>query len=143
MSKNGALLSVAKAGRTVDGLTALLASRVSQNTFVGEIVAPLASQAGRKRKNQDEETSNPSKQRRPELPATGIRSGGQSSASATFIQFIARTTLNSENKVLVPGRDPREDLFKYHDDTEQSGEKPLLAEKTAEEEEEDRQSNKT
>jgi hypothetical protein len=79
-SKHGALISLSKAGRAVDGLSELLASRVPANTYIGEIVTPLASQSrGGKRKNTEEGTSNPSKLRRPELPATGIKVGGQSS----------------------------------------------------------------
>lgn len=140
MSKNGALISFSKAGRKLDGLSELLASKVPTNAFVGEIVTPLSSQTrGGKRKNLDEGSIPSSKQRRPELPATGIKVGGQSSASATFTQFIARTLLNNDGKGIA-GRDPREDLFKYHDASELRGDKPLLADKTAEEEEEERRS---
>lgn len=136
MSKNGALISLAKASRVVDGLSELLASRVPANAYVGEIVTPLASQSrGGKRKNVEEGTSNPSKLRRPELPATGIKVGGQSSASATFTQFIAKAILSNDKG--IAGKDPREDLFKYHNEAERPGDKRLLAEKTAEEEEDE------
>lgn len=143
MSKNGAMISMAKAGRTVDGLSQLLKSRAVNHVVTGEIITPLATQVNRKRKNQetnDNEGANSSKMRQPELPARGIKAGGQSSASATFNQFISKSITK---KRAIAGKDPRESLFQYHDDKATPKEHVILAEKTAEEEEEEMQSKKT
>lgn len=143
MSRNGAMISMAKAGRTADGLSQLLKSRAVNHVVTGEIITPLATQVNRKRKNQEinsSEGGNSSKMRQPELPARGIKQGGQSSASATFNQFISKSITK---KKAIAGKDPRESLFQYHDDEAASkGEQRILAEKTAEEEEEEMQSKK-
>jgi hypothetical protein len=144
MSRNGAMISMAKASRAVDGLTQLLTSRASKSGMIGEIVAPFASRGGsNKRKtglDDTDESANPSnKMRRPEPPARGIKVGGQSSASATFTQFVSKSIMHKEKK-MVAGKDPREDLFKYHDEAKAAKDKPLLAEKTAEQEEQERMS---
>jgi WD repeat-containing protein 70 len=142
MSKNGALISMSKAGRKVDSLSELLASRGRNNILVGEIVTPLTdTPLSAKRKNTQDPPANSSKQRRPELPATGIKVGGHTSASATFTQFIARTILNTDGKGMV-GQDPREDLFKYHDENDKYSKNRILADKTIEEEEEESRTKK-
>lgn len=137
------MISMAKASRVVDGLTALLTSRASQHVNVGEIVAPFASRpGGNKRKNEQDDGEPTNKSRRPEPPARGIKVGGQSSASATFTQFVSKSIMHKEKK-MVAGKDPREDLFRYHDETKTSGDKPLLADKTVEQEEDERMSKES
>jgi hypothetical protein len=137
-SRNGALLAVSKAGRARDSLSELLQSRATSS--VGEILTPLATTTRRKRNN-DDAISKASKLHKPEPPATGIKLGGQSSATATFTQFVSKAISNKSNKIIA-GRDPREDLFRYHEETESAKEqKRLLAEKTVEAEEEEMHSS--
>mmetsp|Transcript_5149 Transcript_5149/g.8050 ORF Transcript_5149/g.8050 Transcript_5149/m.8050 type:complete len:779 (-) Transcript_5149:111-2447(-) len=139
MSRNGALLSVAKAGKTVDSLSQLLASRIPTNGVMGEIIAPFASHGSKRKKaggDDDSETPSARSRRRiPEPPARGIKVGGQSSASATFTQFISGEM--KKKAKMIAGRDPRQDLFQYHDKNSNKANQTILAEKTMEQEEEE------
>ena len=147
-SRNGALISAAKAGRTTDGLTQLLASRMPKGSAAyasGEILTPFYQEDGngskKKRKNNSKEDDD-IKKKRPEPPATGFKAGGQSTTSATFSQFVANSSL-AQNKVIA-GKDPREELFQYSEGKTfgLDGETKILAKKTVEEEEEEMRTNK-
>ena len=135
-------MTASKAVRRTDDLAELLNSRAPTGSagIRGQIVAPHEQVIGdysskRKHRGQDEETD-PSKKRRPELPATGFKTGSQSSATVTFTQFVSNSSL-SQNKPIA-GKDPREALFKYQKGknyTRETEADRILASQTAEEEE--------
>lgn len=97
-----------------------------------------------KRKRQ-EDKKDPIKTRRPEPPSSGkIKIGGQGSVQNTFQQFVAKSTIQNKN---IAGKDPREELFKYREgknyvNTETMKDVVILAEKTAEEEEDEMKKKK-
>jgi WD repeat-containing protein 70 len=140
MSKKGAIVSTAKAGKRVDDLTQLLQSRVPTGSaaYAGEIITPLYKDVGVKRKR-DEKSEVVT--RAPERPATGKhKTGGQSAGGAINLQqFVASKSLGSQG---IAGKDPREALFKYTEgksfvDRAYHGNTSKLADKTAEQEEEE------
>jgi len=137
-SSKGALLPAGKAGRGVDDLSELLRSRAPKGSaaITGEIVTPFAQnsgQAGKKRKHEE-----PVKSLEPERPVSDKhKTGSQVGGSISFAQFVADQTL-TKSKVIA-GKDPREALMQYTEGKSYLGkETKILAEKTAEEEEETR-----
>ncbi len=144
MSVKGALLSASKSFRPVDQLSVLLKQRshLGSVSVAGEILTPNALPLYRDpervtKRKRDKERMDPIKSRRPEPPATGIKTGGQSSASVNFTQFVADATAKTRKK--MAGVDPREELFKYREGKSYTGDDGpvILAEKTVEEEEEE------
>lgn len=130
------MISAPKAGKTVDGLTELLASR-APSVITGEIIAPFATNNHKRKKNNDGDDGMDKKRKTiPEPPASGgsIKVGGTTSASATFTQFISASLTN---KKIIAGRDPRQDLFQYHNQKDNDEHKKMLADKTMEEEQEE------
>jgi WD repeat-containing protein 70 len=145
LSKKGALISSAKAGKAQDSLATLLKSRLPTGSagISGEIITPLYQPGGPKRKRKDDEDNN--KSRAPQAPATGkYKIGSQSGASLTLQQFVANSSINQTKA--IAGKDPREELFKFNSgktfvdkayDTQN-----ILAEKTVEQEEDEANTNK-
>eukprot|EP00557_Chaetoceros_sp_GSL56_P011699 CAMPEP_0176480092 /NCGR_PEP_ID=MMETSP0200_2-20121128/2092_1 /TAXON_ID=947934 /ORGANISM="Chaetoceros sp., Strain GSL56" /LENGTH=759 /DNA_ID=CAMNT_0017876187 /DNA_START=71 /DNA_END=2350 /DNA_ORIENTATION=- len=148
LSAKGAKLPVSKGLRTTDELTLLLHSRAPQGAagMLGEIKTPHAlplfrdtSEHKTKRKR-DKERMDPIKSRRPDLPGTGIKVSEGTSANLNFQQTVLTSSI-AKNKNIA-GKDPREELFKYNEGKEYTkvsydGDVRILAEKTAEEEEEE------
>lgn len=148
LSTKGAKLPVSKGLRTTDELTLLLHSRAPQGSagILGEIKTPHAlplfrdaSEHKTKRKR-DKERMDPIKSRRPDLPGTGIKVSEGTSANLNFQQTVLTSSI-AKNKNIA-GKDPREELFKYNEGKEYTkvpydGDVRILAEKTAEEEEEE------
>jgi len=145
-SRNGAMISASKAVWVQDGLAELLASRAPTGSagVRGEIIAPNALFMGgnkkRKRDKEEQDAANPSKTMCPEPPATGFKTGSQSSVTVTFTQFVANSSINQNKQ--IAGKDPREELFKYTEGKSYLGgddgeEQRVLAEKTVEQEEEE------
>lgn len=146
-SKKGALLAVAKGMKREDDLTQLLESRAPQGMdgIVGEIRTPNAlpifqdAEKNTKRKR-EKDRLDPNKSKKPEPPATGIKMGGKTSTALNFTQYVVSNKKHTKN---VAGRDPREELFKYNTgkvytkSATYADDKTVLADKTAEEEEED------
>jgi WD40 repeat protein len=145
MSQKGAINTTGKVRKAVDGLTELLQSRAPTGSaaITGEIITPLYNpNLGHKRKRNEivEETQT----LEPERPVSSkhkIGSGGSSGLS--FQQYVADTNIGSTSKIIA-GNDPREALFKYNEgkafvDRAYEGNKSKLAEKTAEQEEEELQ----
>lgn len=141
MSTKGAFMASAKAGKRVDDLSELLRSRAPKGSaaLIGEIITPMYRDnlgSKRKRVEQTEPVT-----REPERPATGKhKTGSQAAGSINFQQFIADQT-NGRTKEIA-GKDPREALFKYKDgknfvERAYEGNKSKLAEKTAEQEDEE------
>ena len=129
-SKKGALLTAAKVGRSTDALSELLQSRAPQGSaaILGEIVAPLAPQSNtRKRKKEDT--------LEPERPAVHKHKvGGQTGGASTLQQYVA----DQSRAKSMAGEDPRVALLQYSEGKSYLGtETKILADKTAEEEEEE------
>lgn len=130
-----------------DALEILLESR--HQPAVGQILNPSALPQFRdpekETKRRREERKDPVKTKRPEPPATGVLTGGRSSASVNFTQFVVKSTIRNKN---IAGKDPREDLFKYQhgksyvDHAYEGNTAQVLAEKTAEEEQEEMKKKK-
>ena len=74
-----------------------------------------------------------------------MKTGGQTSASVNFTQFVVKSTIKNKN---IAGKDPREELFKYSEGKSFSSKayegdhERVLATKTAEQEEEDMKSKR-
>jgi WD40 repeat protein len=141
LSKKGALLCVAKGMRKVDDLSLLLESRAPTGSagVTGDIITPNAlplfrSEAENKKRKRD--MGEEEDYRRPEPPATGIKVGEGTSAGLNFQQHVLDSRIKNRN---IAGKDPRDDLFKYTTGKNYTREehKPILAEKTVEEEEEE------
>jgi WD40 repeat protein len=140
-SSKGAGIAVKKSVKKVDELSELLKSRAPTGSaaITGEIIAPLyhnqQQRIKRKKMMQEEPIS-----REPERPETGKHKvGGQVGGVVTFQQLVADQSMGKE----IAGKDPREALFKYKDgksfvDRAYQGNVNILAEKTAEQEEEER-----
>lgn len=106
----------------MDELSQLLSSRVPSGSaaFVGEIITPNAlpmfRDVGRETKRKREKDRlDPVKSRKPEPPASGIKTGSQSGANVTFTQMVAESIVQTKN---IAGKDPREELFKYQEGKE-------------------------
>ncbi len=149
ISTKGALLSASKSFRPVDHLSVLLKERSLQASSVvtGEILTPNALPMYRDpervtKRKREKELMDPIKSHRPEPPASGIRTGGKSSVSVNFAQFVADATTKTRKK--MAGVDPREELFKYREGKNYTGDDGpvILAEKTVEEEEEEMKAKK-
>jgi len=146
LSTKGALLSTARSVRKADGLSELLASRAPLGSM-GDIITPHALPMFRDehKRNREEDRQDPVKSRRPEPPAAGIKTGGQTSVSVNFQQYVAKGTIKTKN---IAGRDPREELFKYTEGKSYTSaaydgeETKILTEKTVEQEEEEMNSQK-
>lgn len=148
MSRKGALLSTSKAERKKNQLELLLEARVQPS--LGDVLTPHAlplfrdSEQKSKRKREKEIRSDPVKSRKPEPPTGGILTGGQTSASVNFTQFVVQSQgVKNRN---IAGVDPRDALFKYNEgknyvEQAYAENKVILAEKTAEEEEEEQNQN--
>jgi WD40 repeat protein/pSer/pThr/pTyr-binding forkhead associated (FHA) protein len=145
-SKGGAILvSASKLTRGVDDLTKLLKTKVGSSTAItGEIIAPLTIPRGKplvesERKRKRLERKDPIKSHEPERPASGKhKAGGQTGGTVTFQQFVADQRVTKAKA--IAGKDPREALFHYTEGknyvgTAYEGNVHKLAEKTAEEEE--------
>ena len=153
LSSKGALVSMAKGVRRKDDLSLLLESRAPQGSTglgAGQIIAPHSlpmyrdeKQSAGKRKR--EERKDPIKSKRPQAPEGGVKTGGQTSASVNFTQFVVKSTIKNKN---IAGKDPREELFKYSEGKSFSSKayegdhEHVLATKTAEQEEEEMKSKK-
>jgi hypothetical protein len=147
-SKAGALLvSASRLTRDEDHLTKLLKSKaVSSTAITGEIITPLTIPRGKPlvesvRKRQRLERKDPVKSHEPERPSSGKhKAGGQTGGNVTFQQFVADQRVSKAKA--IAGKDPREALFQYTEGknyvgTAYEGNVQKLAEKTAEEEEEE------
>ena len=153
LSSKGSLVSMAKGVRRKDDLSLLLESRAPQGSSgLGEsqIIAPHSlpmyrdeKQSAGKRKR--EELKDPVKSKRPQAPEGGVKTGGQTSASVNFTQFVVKSTIKNKN---IAGKDPREELFKYSEGKSFSSkayegdQERVLATKTAEQEEEEMKTKK-
>lgn len=144
-SSKGASLTKSKAGRPVDELSRLLNSRAPAGSagVTGEIITPNALpmfQEGQELKRKRAlDRLDPIKTRKPEPPATGIKTGGGTSVVSSFQQIAAQSIFKTKN---IAGKDPREELFKYSEGKNymtkayEGDKQPGLAETTVEEEEE-------
>lgn len=152
MSKKGALLSAAKGVKRKDDLSLLLESRAPQGSMglgTDKIIAPHSLPMYRDEKltagkRKREELKDPVKSKRPQAPEGGVKTGGQTSASVNFTQFVVKSTIKNKN---IAGKDPREELFKYMEGKSfaskaYEGDERVLASKTAEQEEEEMKSKK-
>lgn len=147
LSSKGAVLASSRAGRPVDGLSQLLASRAPTGSagVVGEIFTPNAlpmfqDAAKDTKRKREKDRLDPVKSRKPEPPAAGkYKVGSQSGAAATFAMLVADSTNTNKN---IAGKDPRQELFKFSEGKTYvtqayDGEQPnQLTTKTLEEEEE-------
>jgi WD repeat-containing protein 70 len=143
----GLLVSTSRASRDIDDLSKLLKLKAEASTTVtGEIYTPLTMPRGKpllesEKKRQRLERKDPVKSHEPERPATGKhKSGGQTGGNVTFQQFVADQRV-SKSKAIA-GKDPREALFQYTEGKNYvgaayDGNVHKLAEKTAEEEQEE------
>lgn len=147
LSSNGALLSTAKVARKKDELSVLLASRAPQGSagITGPIMTPHALPMFRDveretKRKREKERMDPVKSKRPEPPAAGVKTGGQSSAQSTFTQIVAKSIIKEKN---IAGKDPREELFQYStgksyvEKAYEGDQQHVLSDKTAEQEEEE------
>ena len=127
----------------MDELSQLLASRAPKGytAVTGEILTPNALPMFRggkdTKRGRDKDKDDPSKRRRPEPPATGMKTGSQTGAAVNFQQFVSDSIVKNKN---IAGKDPREELFQYSEGKNYisqayEGENTVLAEKTLEEEE--------
>ena len=150
LSTKGALLPFAKAGRQVDGLSQLLASRAPTGSagVRGEIIAPNALptfNTGRAKRKRGKEEEDASKNHKPEPPSGAYKPGGDATVR-NFTQFLVDTTIGKSRE--IAGKDPREELLKYNEgrsfiSTAYEGNKErILADKTVEEEEEEQKGKK-
>lgn len=137
LSSKGALMPASKVSRGVDSLSELLKSKAPTGSaaFVGEIVTPFASSDGTNKKKR--KFDEPVHTMEPERPTSGKhKTGSQAGGVTNFQQFVADQT-QVKGKVIA-GRDPREALLQYQKGKSYLGkETKILAEKTAEEEEEE------
>lgn len=146
-SSKGALLAASRESRPVDALSELLRTKAeSAVPTEADILTPLSMPKGEldsERKRKRLERKDPIKSREPERPATGKhKTGAQSGGMLTFQQFVADQRV-SQSKAIA-GKDPREALLQYTDGKSKSyvasayeGNVSKLAEKTAEQEEEE------
>lgn len=163
LSRKGALLSAPRKKKQKDDLSLLLESRAPTGSagVTSEIVVPHSlpmfqtdrqrQKQRRKRRRDKEELEEEENlaQHKPEPPSTDkARIGGQTSAGANFTQFVVQSMGMTKNKNIA-GKDPREDLFKYSEGKKSYVEKAyegdvqhVMADKTAEEEEEEMKSDK-
>jgi WD repeat-containing protein 70 len=145
ISQNGAVGWSGKVRQSVDGLTELLRSRAPTGSaaITGEIMTPLYNpNLGHKRKRNDIIEEVPTYE--PERPASSKHKvGGLASAgSVSFQQYVADTNHNKSSSKIIAGKDPREALFQYNEgkafvDRAYEGNKSKLADKTAEQEDEE------
>lgn len=158
ISRKGAISAAGKAGKKLDDLSLLLRSRAPTGSAAisGEIITPLYNEMGHNNKRKrgggddddDDDTDKGDRMaREPERPATGKhKTGGQTAGGKkSFQQFVADKNMGANKE--IAGRDPREALFKYKEgksfvDRAYEGNKSKLAEKTAEQEEEESKPNR-
>jgi WD repeat-containing protein 70 len=152
LSTKGALSASSKLGRSIDGLSELLKSRAPTGSagVVGEIVTPFSLPLYRQeridaKKRKREERKDPIMSHEPERPATGKHKTGGQTGSLNFAQFVSDQTTTKSR--VIAGKDPREALFKYREgesfiDRAYEGNESKLADKTAEEEEEEYKSQR-
>lgn len=148
-STKGVLLSSQRAVKQKNALERLLMERKDHGGGGGSnatvIITPNALPMFRDPEKETKrkrtlERMDPVKTQRPEPPTTGKHlAGGRSSVSINFQQFVVQSTIKNKN---IAGKDPREELFKYQEgksivDRAYDGNVKVLAEKTAEEEEEE------
>ncbi|GFH43966.1 hypothetical protein CTEN210_00440 [Chaetoceros tenuissimus] len=146
-SIKGAKLPVSKGLKQTDDLTLLLNSRAPQGSAAiqGEIQTPNAlplfrsTEVKNTKRKREKERQDPIKSRRPDLPGTGIKASEETSDGLNFQQTVLTSAI-AKNKNIA-GKDPRDELFKYNEGKDYKvsfeGDKRILAEKTAEEEEEE------
>ena len=146
LSSKGVLLAKGRVGRRVDDLADLLKSKASQTSHAvtGEIITPFSQHGGAGSKRRRDE---PVKSLEPERPVTGKhKSGQQAGGNLNFQQFIADKTM-SKTKIIA-GQDPREALFEYSEGKSyisqayKGNKETILADKTAEEEEDEQKKSK-
>ena len=148
-STKGVLLSSQRAVKQKNALERLLMERKdhgggggsSQTMIITPNALPMFRDPEKETKRKRTlERMDPVKTKRPEPPTTGKHlAGGRSSVSINFQQFVVQSTIKNKN---IAGKDPREELFKYQEgksivDRAYDGNVKVLAEKTAEEEEEE------
>jgi hypothetical protein len=137
------LAIASKVGRPVDELSQLLASRAPKGytAVMGDVLTPNAlpmfrgEKETKRKRGKDRE--DPVKSRRPEPPASGMKTGSQTGAALNFQQFVSDSIVKTKN---IAGKDPREELFRYSEGktyVDQAYGTKILAEKTLEEEEEE------
>ena len=148
ISAKGALLPVSKGLKQEDGLSLLLKSRAptgSAGINLADIQTPHAlpmyrdAERNTKRKR-EKERQDPIKSKRPDLPGTGIKAGEGTAAGLNFQQYNLTSAIYKNKN--IAGKDPREELFKYQEGKSYTkvsydGDVKVLAEKTAEQEEEE------
>ncbi len=147
-SSKGALLPVSKGLKKQDDLSLLLASRAptgSAGINFDDIQTPNAlpmfrdPERNTKRKR-EKERQDPVKSKRPDMPGTGIKAGEGTSAGLNFQQYNLTSAIQKNKN--IAGKDPRNELFKYKEGKSYTkvsydGDVKVLAEKTAEQEEEE------
>jgi hypothetical protein len=158
-NKGGAVTVTKKAGKSVDALEELLkAQKTSRGNYTttGPIIAPLhredfnVKKQPLKRKRTDDDGKKALQQKRmePERPNTyKHKTGAQVGGAISFQQFVADQRIEKTKE--IAGKDPRTALLQYSSDTagQQSsssfvdrayqGNKSKLADKTAEQEQEE------
>lgn len=148
-STQGSVKASTKAGKRVDALETLLHQRAAGS--VGQIIAPLHRDNLNVRKTKRKRADQPvdaAKEREPERPATGKhKAGGQPGAGLTFQQLVADKRIGDSNEKEITGKDPREALLQYTEgksivERAYKGNKSKLADKTAEQEEEEAKQEK-
>lgn len=139
-STKGAVQASTKAGKKVDALDDILQQRATGS--VGQIVAPLHRENLNVRKKRKRDiAADPARELEPERPATGKhKAGGRTGTNLTFQQFVADKRIGESKD--IAGKDPREALLKYKEgkaivDRAYAGNESKLADKTAEQEEEE------
>lgn len=143
-SKKGVLLSSVKSVKQKNALERLLLERKDPqpitNVFTPNALPMFRDPEKDTKRKRDLERMDPVKTKRPEAPTTSKHlAGGRSSVSINFQQFVVQSTIKNKN---IAGKDPREELFKYQQgksivERAYAGNVNVLAEKTAEEEEEE------
>lgn len=143
-SKKGVLLSSVKSVKQKNALERLLLERRDPqpitNIFTPNALPMFRDPEKDTKRKRDLERMDPVKTKRPEAPTTSKHlAGGRSSVSINFQQFVVQSTIKNKN---IAGKDPREELFKYQEgksivERAYAGNVNVLAEKTAEEEEEE------
>lgn len=141
ISSKGAVAASQKAGKGVDALEELLRVKKPKGSSSGVIVAPLHREDFNVRKQAKRKRTKEQAVMEPERPSTGKhKTGGQIGGVISFQQFVADQRI--EQSKSIAGKDPREALAKYKDgksfvEKAYEGNESKLAEKTAEQEEEE------
>jgi WD repeat-containing protein 70 len=151
-NKGGAVAVTKKAGKSVDALEELLKAQKSSrgNTTTGPIIAPLhredfnVKKQPLKRKRADDDKKALQQKMEPERPNKyKHKTGAQVGGAISFQQFVADQRIEKTKE--IAGKDPRQALLQYSDTGQSSsfvdrayqGNESKLADKTAEQEQEE------